>query len=622
MIEEALRSQMKIPVFHDDQHGTAIITGSALINAVHIAGKKLDEVKIVMNGAGASSIACARLFVSLGVNRANIIMCDSQGAIYKGRPSGMNKYKEEFACETSARTLADAFKGADVFVGLSAAGAVTKEMVASMGDKPIVFAMANPVPEIMPEDVRAVRPDAMIATGRSDYPNQVNNVLGFPFIFRGALDVRATSITEEMKLAAVHAIAGLAREDVPESVSRAYGGKTFKFGPDYMIPKPFDPRVLMSVAPAVAKAAMDSGVAQIPIEDFQAYKDKLESMFGASKSFIRSAINRVKSRVRQAPEEKPRIVFPEAASEKVLRAAQIIAEEGIAEPILLGYREVIETHIQNLELDQLFKAKIIHPSQGENFDKYSKHLYEMRKRRGVQLQEARRLMADPNYYAAMAVNLDDADAMVNGVTQNYADSVRPILEIIGTPKKGLAAGISVMLTKDRVLFFTDTTVNIDPTAEEIATIAIQAAEVSQFFNMDPRIAMLSFSNFGGKHASPKKMKLATEMVKAQRPDLIVDGEMQADTAVNPEVVSSYFPFCEIRKGANVLVFPNLDSSNIAYKLLQQLGQIEVLGPFLMGVRRPAHVLQRAASVNDIVNTTALAALHVHAVREMRADKKR
>ncbi len=621
VIEEALRREMKIPVFHDDQHGTAIITGAALINAVAIAGKKLDQVRIVMNGAGASSIACAKLFLSLGVKLENILMCDSQGVIYKGRTSGMNQYKSEFANATKARTLADAFEGADVFVGLSAAGAVTKDMVARMASKPIIFAMANPVPEIMPEDAKEIRPDALMATGRSDYPNQVNNVLGFPFIFRGALDVRATSINEAMKLAAVHAIANLAREEVPESVSRAYGGRTFKFGPEYMIPKPFDPRVLLSVAPAVAKAAVESGVAQRPITDFQAYRDQLESMFGPSKTFIRNAINRVKSRVRSHPEEKPRLVFPEATSEKVLRAAQVIAEEGIAEPILLGYPEVIESHIQNLELDQLFKAKIIHASQSAHFERYSQALFEMRKRKGVQLQEARRLMADPNYFGAMMVNLDEADAMVNGVTQNYADSVRPILEIIGTPKKGIAAGISVVLAKDRVLFFTDTTVNIEPTAEEVATIAIQASEVARFFQMDPSIAMLSFSNFVGKHPSPRKMRMAAEMVKSLRPDLKVDGEMQADTAVNKQVIKDFFAFCELPKGANILVFPSLDASNIAYKLLQQLGEIEVLGPFLMGIRRPAHVLQRAATVNDIVNTAALAALHVHAVRELRAQKR-
>lgn len=621
IIEEALRKEMKIPVFHDDQHGTSIITAAALINAVELAEKKLPEVKIVVNGAGASAIACARLFLSIGVNKKNITMCDSSGVIYKGRTKGMNAQKEEFAVQTEARSLSDAMKGCDVFVGLSVGGAVSKDMVKSMGARPIVFAMANPTPEIMPDDAKSVRPEVLMATGRSDFPNQVNNVLGFPFIFRGALDVRATCINEEMKLAAVKALAQLAREDVPESVSRAYGGKTFKFGPEYMIPKPFDPRVLLSLAPAVAKAAMDSGVAQKPITDFQAYHDTLEAQLGVSKGFIRSAINRVKKGVAKNQSQIPKIIFPEGHSEKVLKAIEIIIEEGIAEPVILGYENVVKPLIDKLVLDGLRKVPLIHPSQHPaTYEKYCNTLFEMRKRKGCHYAEARRLIADPNYYAAMAVHLGDADALISGATQNYADSVRPILEIIGRPRRGVAAGLIVMVLKDRVILFADSTLNIDPTAEELAAIAVEAAEVAEYFHIEPRIAMLSFSNFTGKHSSPQKMKQAAEIVKDRFPHLLVDGEMQADTAVNPGIMAEIFPFSEIRKGANILIFPNLDSSNIAYKLIQQLSNAEALGPFLMGVRKPAHILQRTCSVNDIVNTTALTALHVQARREMKANR--
>lgn len=617
IIEETLRKEMKIPVFHDDQHGTAIISGAALLNACEVTGKKLSEVSIVVNGAGASALACARQFVALGAQRKNILMCDSKGVLHKGRREGMNKYKEEFSVESDRRTLTDALQGADVFVGLSAAGAVTPDMIKGMADKPIIFAMANPTPEIMPELVKEVRPDALMATGRSDYPNQVNNVLGFPFIFRGALDVRATCINEEMKLAAVKALAQLAREEVPESVSRAYGGKSFRFGPEYLIPKPFDPRVLLWVAPAVAKAAMESGVAQNPIEDFEAYKEKLESMFGASKIFIRSAINRVK---RQSKGDLPKIAFPEANSEKVLKAIQIIIEERIAQPVLLGYEDHIRKEIDRLELDQLKKLQIIHPSQHPDFNRYVRALFEARKRKGVHMEEARRLMSDPNYFAAMAVHLGEMDAMINGATQNYPDSVRPVLQIIGRPRRGIAAGLIVMVLKDRVLLFCDCTVNINPNAEELAAIAIQAAEVAAYFEIEPRIAMLSFSNFAGHHEGPLKMKEASDLVKERFPHLVVDGEMQADTAVNPNIVAELFPFSELKKGANILVFPNLDSGNIAYKLVQQLAHGEVLGPFLMGLKKPAHVLQRSCNITDIVNTTALCALHVQALKEMKLNK--
>lgn len=618
-IEDTLKKIMKIPVFHDDQHGTAIVSGAALINACEITKRKLSQIKLVVNGAGASANACSRLFINLGVKRENILMCDSKGVIYEGRKDGMNKFKEEFIVKTECRTLTDALKGADVFLGLSVAGAVTKDMIKDMAPNPIIFAMANPNPEITPADAKAARPDAIVATGRSDYPNQVNNVLGFPSIFRGALDVRATTINEEMKLAAVRALAQLAREEVPETVSRAYGGKTFAFGPDYLIPKPFDHRVLLSVAPAVAKAAMDSGVAQKPIADFQVYHDQLESHQGIAKGFIRSAINRVRKNVNHK-NELPRIVFPEAQSEKVLKAIQIIVEEEIAQPILLGYEEVVRQKIKKLHLEKLNDIPIYQPSKHPQFQKYIRGLYEMRKRKGVSMVEAERLLSDPNYFGAMTVHMGDADGLVTGATQNYADSVRPILQIVGKSTRGVSSGLIIMVLKEKVLFFCDTTVNINPTAEEIASIAIHAAEVVQYFDIEPRIGMLSFSNFTGRFDSPQKMQRAAEIVRDRFPNLIVDGEMQADTAVNPNIVAEIFPFSELKKGANILVFPNLDSGNIAYKLVQQLAGGEVLGPFLMGVRRPANVLQRVCSVNDIVNTVALTSLQVQAIREFKSTK--
>jgi len=620
VIEEALKKELNIPVFHDDQHGTAIITSAALLNAVHIAGKKLEKIKVVVNGAGASAHACSKLFLSLGVKKENLIMCDSKGVIYKGRAEGMNPWKEEFASETKKRTLTEALDGADVFLGLSTARAVTGEMLKKMNAKPIVFACANPDPEIMPEEALQARPDVMMATGRSDYPNQVNNVLGFPFIFRGALDVRATQINEQMKLAAVQAIAKLAREEVPESVSRAYGGKQFKFGPEYFIPKPFDPRVLLWVAPAVAKAAMESGVAQTPIDDFEKYHDKLESLQGAAKSFIRSAINKVKTAAKKSNFDLPKIGFPEAHSEKVLKACSIILEEQIARPVLFGYPEVITKKIQSLGLTQLNDVEIFRPSHHPNLHLYAQTLFEMRKRKGVNVAESLRLMGDPNYFATMATHLGDLDGVINGVTQNYPTSVRPILEIIGRTKRGVASGLIIVVLKDRVLFFADCTLNIEPSAEDLAEIAIHASEIAQYFEIEPRIAMLSYSNFAGRHESPLKMKHAAEIVKDKYPHIIIDGEMQADTAVEPHIIAEQFPFSEIKKGANILIFPDLNSGNISYKLLQRLGNAEILGPFLLGLRKPAHTMQRSCSVNDIVNTVALTALQVQAIREMKANR--
>tara|TARA_B100001248_G_scaffold257932_1_gene241245 strand:- start:3742 stop:6033 length:2292 start_codon:yes stop_codon:yes gene_type:complete len=614
-IESRLKKELNIPVFHDDQHGTAIITGAALLNACEIGNKKLEDLKVVMNGAGAASVACAEIIKSLGVKKENIIMCDSRGVIYEGRKDGMNEYKQRFAVNTKARTLADAFQGADCFIGLSVAGAVNADMIRSMADSPIVFAMANPEPEILPSEAQKVRDDIIMATGRTDFPNQVNNVLGFPFIFRGALDVRATSINEEMKLAAVHALARLAKEDVPENVSQAYAGESFRFGPDYIIPKPFDSRALLWVAPAVAKAAMESGVAQKPIEDFDAYRDRLEAMQGTSRSFIRSAINRVKS-ASVKDQSLPKILFPDGSSSRILKAANIIQEEGIATPILLGYPDVIEERIKGLELQNLENIEIIHPSRDPRYESYSKSFYERKKRKGVTHNEALRLMTDPSYFAAMAVEMNDYDAVISGASQNYADAVRPILRTIGTIEDGIAGGLIIMVFKDKVLFFADTTVNIDPTAEQIATLSFYAAEVANYFGIAPKVSMLSFSNFTGMYSSPRKMKMAAKIVQERWPEIIVDGEMQADTAVNSDISQKFFPFNNVSDGANILMFPNLDAGNIAYKLVQQLSDGEVLGPFLMGARRPAHVLQRSCSVEDIVNTTAVTALHVQSIKNL------
>ena len=615
-IEDRLKKEMNIPVFHDDQHGTAIISGAALINAVKVTDRKMSDVKVVMNGAGAASISCARIFIALGVQPKNLMMCDSKGVVYKGRTEGMNRYKSEFAVETKARTLEEALVGADCFVGLSVAGAVTGEMIKAMAPRPLVFAMANPDPEITPPEAKAARPDVIMATGRSDFPNQVNNVLGFPFIFRGALDVRATQINEEMKLAAVHALAMLAREDVPERVSAAYGGQHFSFGPEYIIPKPFDPRVLLWVTPAVAKAAMDSGVARKPITDFQAYRDRLEAFQGAKTSFVRSVMHRVKNQAKARGEKVPLIMFPEGSSSKVLKALHTVVQENLIQPVLLGYTDEIREKINVLGLHELLELPIYHPAKHPKFKEYAERLFQMRQRKGVTLKEAERLLYNPDYFAAMAVHVGDADGMVTGATRNYGDCVRPIFEIIGPGRRKTASGLNVVLFKKRMLFFADTAVNINPNAEQVATIAIHAARVAEYFKIQPRIAMLSYTNFGAQGENPAKMRAAAMIVKKHYPHYIVDGEMQADTAVNPDIVERIFPFCEVKNGANILVFPNLDAGNISYKLVQQLGGGEVLGPFLMGVRKPANVLQRTCTVEDIVNTVALTALEAQAMKEL------
>lgn len=621
-IEERLKKEMNIPVFHDDQHGTAIVSGAALLNACAITNRKMENIRLVVNGAGASANSCAKIFVSLGVRRENIIMCDSQGVIYKGRKEGMNKYKELFASDTEARSLSQALKGADAFVGLSVAGALTPEMLKDMAKDPIIFAMANPTPEILPPVARAARPDAIIATGRSDFPNQVNNVLGFPSIFRGALDTRSTQINEEMKLAAVHALAKLARENVPDRVSDTYGGKSFKFGREYLIPKPFDTRVLLWVAPAVAKAAIESGVATRKITDWSAYGETLEAFQGPSKVFIRSAINRVHQNAAADGGKLPRIVFPEGSSSKVLKALRVLVEEKICEPILLGYPERIQEKIRALELMTLENVQIIHPSSHPKFESYVEDLYKKRQRKGVNLREAERLMADPNYFASMMIEKGEADGMVTGASQNYAEAVKPILKTIGMHQDGVPAGVNFILSDKNMILAADTTVNLNPTAEQCARMALQAARVAEYFGVTPRIAMLSYSSFSGEGGTPAKMKRAAEIVRELRPDLMVDGDIQADAAVNPSIIERIFPFSTLKDSANILIFPNLESANICYKLLQQIGKVEVIGPFLMGVRRSANVLQRTSTVDQIVNSCVLTALEAQYIKDFRQKRAR
>jgi malate dehydrogenase (oxaloacetate-decarboxylating)(NADP+) len=611
-IEERLREEMGIPVFHDDQHGTAIISGAALLNAVEIAGKGLDEVKVVFNGAGAAGVACADFYIRLGVRPENVILCDSKGVVYKGRTEGMNPTKERLAAETDRRTLAEALDGADVFVGLSVAHAMSPEMLLSMADDPIVFAMANPTPEIDYELAVATRSDVIMATGRSDFPNQVNNVLGFPFIFRGALDVRATTINEEMKLAATRALAELAKEDVPDAVMKAYGLQKLHFGREYLIPKPFDPRVLIHESAAVAQAAMDSGVAQRQV-DIDAYKDELESRLGKARHVMRMMIHR-------AQQDPKRVVLPEGSHQKVLRAAQVLVDEGVAKPILLGDEAETRHRIADLGLN-LDGVRIVQPAAGELFERYADEYYKMRQRKGVTLDEARDAMHDPNVWGAMMVRCGDADALVAGVTQTYPETLRPALRIIGArPDVHKVASVFMMIVNERVYFFADPTVNIDPTAEELADIAIMSAEVAQHFDVEPRIAMLSFSNFGSaSHPFVRKVQKATRRVKRLRPDLMVDGDMQVDTALTPEIIDEFFPFSTLERGANVLVFPDLQSANMGFKLLHRLGGAEAVGPILMGMDQPVHILQRSCEAKDVVYMSAIAVIDA---QEQEADRAR
>ena len=601
-IERKLREMLDIPVFHDDQHGTAIIAGAGLINALYLTKRRIEDTKIVVMGAGAAGIACAAHFVRLGAKKENIIMVDSKGVIYKGRTLGMNPYKEEFATETDARSLEDAMKGADVFVGVSVANILTEKMLKSMNDNPIIFAMANPDPEIPYDVAKKIRPDAIMATGRSDYPNQVNNVLGFPFIFRGALDVRARTITHEMEVAATMALAMLAREDVPERVSRAYGGEHFHFGPDYIIPKPFDFRVLTWVAPAVAEAAMKSGVARRPIEDLEAYKGELEERIHPASVVMRMVMD-------MARREPKTIVFPEGDEPKIVRSAARMIETRIAKPILLGRKSKIQKVLQEAEIDGS-EIQIIDPMDSDWLKRFAEEYYRMRQRKGITRTSAKIHMRSPINFALMMVKEGLADGVVSGLTTTYRDNLRPALRIIGAKEGEKVFGVYIVMVKRRLYFFADTTVNIDPTAEDLAHFAIHTAKFAKAFGIKPVIAMLSFSNFGSTpHPESEKVREAVEIIHRRKPELIVDGEMQANVALNVEFRNNNYPFSLLKNRVpNIFIFPNLDSGNIAYKLLDKLGDAVTIGPILLGMNQPVGILQAGTDVDSIVNLVAFTVL--------------
>ncbi len=601
LIETRLKEMLDIPVFHDDQHGTAIITSAGLLNALEVVGKDIRKVRMVVSGAGASAISCAKLAVALGVKKENVLLVDSKGVVYEGRAEGMNPYKAEFAADTKARTLADALKGADVFYGLSVADVLTPEMAKTMAKAPLIFAMANPDPEIKYELAKEARPDAIVATGRSDYPNQINNVLGFPFIFRGALDVRARAINEEMKLAAARALADLAKEDVPDTVLRAYGLTSLKFGQDYIIPKPFDPRVLLWEASAVAEAAMKSGVARLTIDVAQ-YREQLALRQGKGQQVRQFFINHAK-----AVKQRIRIAFAEGEEPKIIRAAAQIKDEGIGDPILMARPEIIYPRIKELGLD--YEPELVDPRNFDKMEEYIEEYYKLRQRKGVNRYESRKRLRDRNVLGSMMVAMGDAEAFISGLTFEYPEVMRPALEIHHT-REGVrrAAGVYIMIVDEKVYVFTDATVNIDPSAEDLCEIALLAADFAATLGLDPRVAMLSFSNFGGTpHPLSDKVRKATELIKHKRPDLKVDGEMQADTAVVAEIVEERYPFSQV-KNANVLVFPSLEAANIAYKLVGRLGKAHTIGPILLGMGAPIHVLQTGDEVRDIVNIAAVAVM--------------
>ena len=599
-VERRLREVLDIPVFHDDQHGTAIIAGAALLNACAVSEKRLDQIKVVFSGAGAAAIATARLCVSLGVRQDHIWMFDKYGLIYAGREVDMFDEKAVFAQGSRPREMAEVLVGADVFIGLSVGGILSPEMLKSMSDKPIIFAMANPDPEITYEDAKQAVPEAIVATGRSDYPNQVNNVLGFPFVFRGALDCRARAINEEMKVAAVRALADLAREDVPDVVLTAYGEERLQFGPQYLIPKPFDPRVLLWVAPAVAQAAMNSGVARKPIQDIVAYRAQLEPLVERSKEVIRPLINRARLQPR-------RVVFPDGFNERVLRAAQILVDEKICRPVLIGPEWKILNRAERLNID-LRGIEIVEITDDDRFEAYTQALWSERQRKGMTRQAVRNWLHRRVVYAAMMVRQGHADGMVGGLATAYAQTLRPAIQVLGRAGSARAiSGVYVMLFKGRRLYFADCTVNIHPDATALAQIAINAAQVAETFGDRPRVAMLSYSDFGeGRgEASVDRMRKAIDLIHETRPDLDVDGEMQADTAVNPSLAEADFPFSAVAGRANVLIFPDLSSGNIAYKLLRELGGATALGPIIVGLERPVNALALGSQVSDIVNMATI-----------------
>jgi malate dehydrogenase (oxaloacetate-decarboxylating)(NADP+) len=600
-IEEELKRRLDIPVFHDDQHGTAVISGAALLNALEVVEKKIDEIRVVFSGAGAAAIATAEHYVSLGVRRSNIYMADRAGLVHTRRgPEHMDPYKARFAQDTPWETLAEALVGADVFVGLSVAGAMSKEMVASMAERPIVFALANPDPEITPEDALAARPDAIVATGRTDYPNQVNNVLGFPFIFRGALDVRARAINDEMKMAATRALADLARMDVPESVEKAYGDERLRYGADYLIPKPFDPRIMLWVAPAVAKAAMDTGVARREI-DLDEYRTELEARLGRGRQVMRDIINRARRDPRT-------IVYPEGEHERVIRGAVLVVAEGTARPVLLGRPERIAATAAALGVSLDGVSVVDRLGDEERLERYAQKLFARRQRKGMTLADARGEVRRAIAFGCMMVSEGEADGLVAGEDLHYPETIRPALECVGTaPGVRKVAGLYMMVLEQELMFFADTTVNIDPDAETLAETATLAAAFVRRLGITPRVAMLSFSNFGSAaHPQSAKVKRATELVRSLDPSLEVDGEMQADTAVVTPLRLAQYPFTTLRSQPNVLVFPDLGSANIAYKLMMRLGHAEAFGPILLGMAHPIHVLQRGSEAAEIANLTAVA----------------
>ena len=604
-IERRLIEELDIPVFHDDQHGTAIISGAGLLNAVEITGKEIKNLKVVVNGAGASAISCARLYVAMGVKQENVIMVDSKGVLSKKR-TDLNKYKLEFAIDTDKVTLADAVEGRDVFLGLSVADVLTPEMLNSMTPDPIVFAMANPNPEISYEKALATRKDLIFATGRSDYPNQINNVLGFPFIFRGALDVRAREINEEMKLAAVKALAALAKEDVPEIVNTAYMATNIVFGREYIIPKPLDPRLITALAPAVAKAAMDSGVARKEITDWKAYKEELRRRLGLDNRLIRRIINK-------AQRDPKRVVFAEAESFKVLKAAQTVIHQGIAQPILLGSKQKVTSLIKenNLDLENAIIMDPISDDQQDTRKEFARLFFEQRQRKGLTYDEALELMFQRNYFGAMLVETGQADAFLSGFTSKYSDTIKPAIQVAGTNNpEDRIAGMYILITKKGPLFFADTTVNISPSARTLVDITLLADREVRKFNIEPRIALLSYSNFGAiRNGSPSRVHEAVEILHREHPHLMIDGEIQANFATNKELRMKKFPFSKLQDAdVNTFIFPNLSSGNIAYKLMHELAGMEVIGPILLGIGKPIHILHLESSVREIVNMTAISVI--------------
>ncbi len=597
-IEERLRETLSIPVFHDDQHGTAIISGAALLNALEVTGRDITTIRVVFVGAGAAAIATAEHYVRLGVPRDHVTMCDQHGVIHAGRPN-TEPHRLRFA-RPAPTSLEEAFSGADVMVGLSAAGAVRAEWVTLMARDPIVFALANPKPEIMPDEVRAVRPDAVIATGRTDFPNQVNNVLGFPFIFRGALDVRATEINDEMTMAATRALASLAREDVPDAVLRAYNLRSLRFGRDYLIPKPFDPRVLLWVAPAVAWAAMHSGAATEML-DIEEYRARLDSRLGRSRAVMRGLMTR-------AAAEPQRVAITDGDDPRVLRAARILADEGIVEPLLVGEEALVRAAAEAAGIS-LERMEIADPQQSQRREEYAEAFWQRRQRRGVTRAEARRRLIQNEYFGAQMVVSGDADAVVLGENVHYPRAIRPAIEVAGAQHEAALAGIYMMITQQDVLFFADCTVNIDPDAARLTQIAIAAATYVESLGLEPRVAMLSFSTFGSvRHPHQQKVVDAVARLHEIRPNLKVDGEMQADTAVVERILARQYPFNRLQGPANVLIFPDLDAANICYKLLGRLGGAQAIGPILVGLSAPIHVLERDSGVDDIVNMAVIAAV--------------